>query len=72
MYSVCHIRPVAHFTLGKTTLCLAKYLNGLFGVNFEGFPPPPEVDSEKDEAKGGQNDSIIKGRGHRKVDGRRE
>lgn len=69
---VCRIRPVAHFTLGKMTLCLAKYLNGLFGVNDEAFPPPPEVDLEKGEAEGGQNDYIIKGRGHRKVDGRRE
>lgn len=54
------------------TLCLAKYLNGLFGVKDEAFPPPPEVDLEKGEAEGGQNDYIIKGRGHRKVDGRRE
>ena len=68
---VCHTRPVAYFTLWEMALCLAKYLNGLFSVNDEAFPPP-EVDLERGEAKGGQNDYIIKGRGHRKVNGRRE
>lgn len=53
-------------------LCLANHLNDLFSVNDEVFLPLPEVDLERGEAKGGQNDYIIKGRGHRKVNVRRD
>lgn len=69
---VCHTRPVAYFTLGEMALCLANHLNDLFSVNDQDFLPPPEVDLERGKAEGSQNDYIIKGRGHRKVNVRRD
>lgn len=48
---------MAYFPLEEMSLCLAKYPNGLFGVNGEAFPPPLEVNLERGEAKEGQDDS---------------